>query len=304
MNHLFISYAHIDNYYDSTSSQGWIDLLHERLEIRLSQLLGRKPTIWRDRKIQGNDVFNQTIHIELGKAAILLSVVTPRYIASSSCQDELNTFIQTGGLRLDDKHRIFKVVKTHVPLEKQPPELQELLGYEFYQFHQDSGRFREFDHENSARGEKDKRYWDKFEDLAQDIKLLLERIEQPDAPSPPANGKTIYLAETTSDLADHRDKVQRELRQFGHVILPDQPLPTSKPKLEQLVRGCLNQTPQDWDSSHRGHREHGEKTRLPCGSLCSLCSLWPIPVSQSWLFRFRPFAVIRSPDRRALRVRA
>jgi hypothetical protein len=242
-NHLFISYAHIDNYYDSTSSRGWIDLLHERLEIRLAQLLGRKPTIWRDRKIQGNDVFNQTIHIELGKAVILLSVVTPRYIASPSCQDELNIFIQlalqTGGLRLDDKHRIFKVVKTQVPLEKQPPELRQLLGYEFYQLDQASGRFREFDHESSARGEKDKRYWDKFEDLAQDIKLLLERIEQPDAPSPPTNGKTIYLAETTSDLADHRDKVHRELRQFGHVILPDQPLPTSKPKLEQLVRGCL-----------------------------------------------------------------
>src|SRR5262245_56504273 len=38
-NHLFISYAHIDNYHDSTASQGWIDLLHERLEIRLAQLL-------------------------------------------------------------------------------------------------------------------------------------------------------------------------------------------------------------------------------------------------------------------------
>jgi hypothetical protein len=42
----------------------------------------------------------------------------------------------------------------------------------------------------------------------------------------------------------------------------------------------LNRTIQDWDSSHRGHRGHGEKTRLPCGPLCSLCSLWPIPVSQ------------------------
>lgn len=245
-NHLFISYAHIDNYHDSTASQGWIDLLHERLEIRLAQLLGAKPTIWRDRKIQGNDVFNQTIHIELGKAAILLSVITPRYLASASCQDELTTFIQlapqTGGLQLDDKHRVFKVVKTHVPLKKQPPELQQLLGYEFYQLDEASGRFREFDHESSARGEKDKRYRDKFEDLAQDIKLLLERIEQPDAPSPPASGKTIYLAETTSDLADQRDKVQRELRQFGHFILPDQPLPTSKPKLEQLVRGCLQRS--------------------------------------------------------------
>lgn len=243
MNHLFISYAHIDNYHDSSAEKGWIDRLHERLEIRLAQLLGRKPTVWRDSKFGGNDVFNDTIHVELGRTHILLTVISPRYLASPSCQDEINTFIKlandTGRLQIEDKLRLFKVVKTHVPLERQSDQLRQLLGYEFYQLDQASGRFREFEHELSAKGEKDKRYWDKFEDLAQDIKLLLERIEQPDVPPPPANGKTIYLAETTSDLSDDRDKVQRELRQFGHVILPEQPLPTNKPKLEQMVRGCL-----------------------------------------------------------------
>ena len=44
-NQLFISYAHIDNDHFSGTSQGWIDLLHERLEIRLAQLLGKTPKI-------------------------------------------------------------------------------------------------------------------------------------------------------------------------------------------------------------------------------------------------------------------
>ena len=118
-NHVFISYAHIDNEHFSGTSSGWIDLLHERLEIRLAQLLGRPPKIWRDRKLAGNDVFNDTIVIELSKTAIFLSVLTPRYVQSTSCHRELQDFFrlaaQTGGVRLNDKHRVFKVAKTYVP---------------------------------------------------------------------------------------------------------------------------------------------------------------------------------------------
>ena len=42
-NDLFISYAHIDNEYFPEKTKGWIDLLHERLAIRLAQLLGTRP---------------------------------------------------------------------------------------------------------------------------------------------------------------------------------------------------------------------------------------------------------------------
>jgi len=51
---------------------------------------------------------------------------------------------QTGGIRIEDQARIFKVIKTPVPLEKQPTEIQGLLGYEFYQIERPTGRPREF----------------------------------------------------------------------------------------------------------------------------------------------------------------
>ncbi|HKQ75757.1 MAG TPA: DUF4062 domain-containing protein [Blastocatellia bacterium] len=246
-NHLFISYAHIDNYHYSGAAKGWIDLLHENLEIRLSQLLGKKPTIWRDRKLKGNDVFYDTIDIELSKTAILLSIISPRYVQSSSCRQELGSFFrlasQDVGVRLDDKHRVFKVVKTYVPFEDHPPEIRDLLGYEFYQCDQASGRVREFDQEIRPQGEKDKRFWDKFEDLVWDIMELIKRIEssgQPPATS--TSGATIFLAETTSDLSEERDKVKRELQQYGHLVLPDKPLPWSAPALREAVRQYLNQS--------------------------------------------------------------
>jgi len=246
-NQVFISYAHIDNDHFSGTSSGWIDFLHERLEIRLAQLLGRPPKIWRDRKLAGNDVFNETIVIELSKTAIFLSVVTPRYLQSSSCRCELQDFFrlagQTGGVRLNDKHRVFKVAKTYVPLGDHPPELQELLGYEFYERDQASGRVREFDHEISPKGEKDKRYWDKFEDLVWDIRELIDRLEAPaDITAVSPSGAIVYLAETTSDLSEDRDKVKRELQQWRHAVVPDKPLPMSGPALRAEVREYLNRS--------------------------------------------------------------
>ena len=67
---LFISYAHIDNQHYSGVPQGWVDYLHERLQVSLSRRLGRAPRIWRDRKLRGNDVFDDEIKQTLANAAI------------------------------------------------------------------------------------------------------------------------------------------------------------------------------------------------------------------------------------------
>ncbi len=255
-NHLFISYAHIDNQPLTEGLKGWIDTLHALLQIRLAQLMGRPPKIWRDRKLKGNDVFNDVIVIELSNTALLLSVLSPRYLQSPACRSELKDFFrladQSGGIRIGEKHRVFKVIKTYVELEEHPPEIRDLLGYEFYQRDQLSGKVREFDHGISSSGEKDKRFWDKFEDLAWDISELIKRLEsqppdQPPDPSlsnqlpdPSSSASTVYLAETTSDLSEERDKVRRELQQFGHVVLPDKALPLKAPALREAVREYLN----------------------------------------------------------------
>src|SRR5262249_39782369 len=144
--HVFISYAHIDNARFTEAEKGWVDRLHEYLESRLPQLMGGPVNIWRDGKLGGNDVFNETIDIELSKTAILLSVASPRYFQSTSCQRELEDFFrlaaEQGGLTINDKHRVFKVMKTYVPLDEHPKHLRDMLGYEFYALDQASGRFR------------------------------------------------------------------------------------------------------------------------------------------------------------------
>ena len=244
---IFISYAHIDNEALTESQKGWIARLHERLEIRLAQLLGEKPEIWRDPKLQGNDYFDETIVQQLDRVAILLSVVSPRYVKSEWCTKELGEFVraaqETGGVRVGDKARLFKVVKTPVPPEAHPPALQPLLGYEFFEVDAETGRPVEFDQVFGEQAEQ--RYWARLNDLAYDITDLLETLRRSTngaGAAPASKGKTVYLAETTYDLRDERDVVLRELRQLGHTVLPDRPLPLRKAELEAEVQAALDRS--------------------------------------------------------------
>ena len=132
---IFISYAHIDNESLAEELEGWISILHRGLEIRLAQLRGEKPDIWRDLKLTGNDVFSDTILEQFPNLAVLVSILSPRYVKSEWCLRELEHFYNAagvrGGIKIGDKHRIFKVVTTYLPYEKHPKELGQLLGYEF-----------------------------------------------------------------------------------------------------------------------------------------------------------------------------
>src|SRR5262245_33242660 len=126
-NDFLISYAHIDNQALVDGEKGWVSTLHRLLEIRVGQLCGHTPKIWRDPKLQGNYYFADTILQRLPKTASLVPILSPRYVQSEWCNRELKEFWraaeETGGVRVADKARIFKVVKTPVELERLPDEV-------------------------------------------------------------------------------------------------------------------------------------------------------------------------------------
>ncbi|MDH3725233.1 MAG: toll/interleukin-1 receptor domain-containing protein, partial [Thermoleophilia bacterium] len=216
-----MSYTHIDNEPFGPEQLHWITHLHEQLTNRLQQLFGERVTVWRDEKLQGNDVFAETLVEQLSKVAVLISVCSPRYLKSEWCQRELDEFLRAAetdhGVQVGTKSRVFKVVKTPVPLDELPDPLPSVLGYEFYEELPGESRVREY--LLNPNPEERWKFYARVDDLAQDIATLLEDLAE-DATSgaseASAEGRTVYLAEVTSDMAAHRDNLKRELERRGH----------------------------------------------------------------------------------------
>src|SRR5207244_7028630 len=88
----FISYAHLDNVELVEGRKGWVANLHRALEVRVGQLLGKKPEIWRDPKLTGNDILEHALLERLRRVTALISVVSPRYVRSEWSLRELTEF--------------------------------------------------------------------------------------------------------------------------------------------------------------------------------------------------------------------
>ena len=267
---VFISYAHLDNQELMEGHKGWVANLHRALEIRLSQLLGAQPQIWRDPKLKGADFFENTLLERLKRVAVLLSVITPRYLKSDWTRRELLEFWknaeQSGDLLVDGKARVFKVMKTPVPIEAQPSELQKMLGYEFYRVDPETGRIRELDHVFGPEAQRD--FWMKLDDVAHDISALLDSVHKADhgaASREPL--ATVFLADVTSDLQTEYEAIRRDLQERGCVVVPSRPLPLRNNELEAFVGEELDRCQM---SVHLIGRSFGI---VPEGGLASLAEL-------------------------------
>lgn len=241
----FISYAHLDDVPRTPEgNKGWVAYLHTALEKHLMYLLGKRPQVFRDPTLRGNEPFAETLVERLRKTAVLVPVVSPSYVKSEWTRKELEEFAKAaeeqGGVRVGDHARIFKVLKTPVPLEKQSQELRDLLGYEFFRFDPQTGKPREFDEIFGDEAKKD--FYTKLNDLAHDICCLLEMMEHPEelvVSGNKAEAKSVFLAETTFDLREQRDAIKRDLQQHGCIVLPTRPLPLVASEMRAAVREDL-----------------------------------------------------------------
>jgi hypothetical protein len=247
---MLMNYAAIDDYPLQEGKPGWVSQLHRNLEVRMEQLSGEKVQIIRLPEDAIPPAIEEQLLQQVLHAKAMISVVSPPFMKSQLCRREVEQFWQgaeqTGGRYIKNKPRLLKVLKTAVSQQQMPPQLLDifspLFGFEFFELDADTGRIREFD--ETFGPVLKQRFFERVYDLAYDgcqVLSLLKQFRASDVSqaAPDPNRRWVYLATTTSDVTDERDRIKRELLERGHMVLPDAPLPMLSRDVEAAVRDCL-----------------------------------------------------------------
>jgi hypothetical protein len=231
---VLITFANDDNL-QTGEANGWVTDFKRFLELMLVQVLGKKPNIML--KSEHDSISGGN----LDKVAVLIPILSPAFIASGESLDTLEAFFTS--CKKGETQRVFKVLKRPVSLEEQPVKLTTLIGYELFEFDQDSGKVEDYIDFFSPEAERD--YWMKMVDLAYDIHeslLSLNQIKNKGDVKKLNERRCIFLAETGHDLSIQRNIIKRELQRHGYKVLPDHTLPQDinklKKELEKELEEC------------------------------------------------------------------
>jgi hypothetical protein len=222
---VFISYASIDDKPLYGAKSGWVTELYFDLQVRLSQLLGRPPKIWRDKQeTAANDELTPMLNEKLAKSGLLLAVLSPSYFESKWCKREFEIFCEKAkeslGLGINYRQRIVPVVKIPFERDRRPSEMSDLIGINFYE-HQNPDGTRKMPREFGRHYPNRKKYITMLEDLADAIKNFLEEMcDRPHILTPRIG---VYLAQTSPELEEVRLEVQRDLHDRGFEVLSNPP---------------------------------------------------------------------------------
>lgn len=259
---VLIAFADGDNQSNKKDDLGWVSQFRKFLGLMLNQVLGENA------KIMLKAEYDNMVSPKMDNVGILVTILSREFIQSGKCLDHVETFYKAVESNSRERNRVFKVFKSPLSIQEQPPRLRELLGYDMYQLDPDSGEIREYT--DYFSNEAERQYWMKMVDLAYDIYDTLVYLKDESAKTEVKNiykRKTIYLAETGHDLSVQRNIIKRELQRHGYVVLPNQTLPANASDLDRIVRKDLEQSNL---SIHLIGSAYGE---LPTGSDRSVVDL-------------------------------
>jgi hypothetical protein len=125
MTDVFVSYARIDD-----GTRGWVSTLVKELNETLGQHLGRRPTIFQDTSLPGNEPLTEEIKSALDASATLLVILSPSYLGSTWCKRELRWFLARSATRA---RCVFVAHFLDTAIATRPKPLRELNGYVFWE---------------------------------------------------------------------------------------------------------------------------------------------------------------------------
>jgi hypothetical protein len=230
---VFVSYSHGDpKGIGRTPLAIWTHRLIDELEqdIHSTTTDFDQLQLWNDRQADPTVKLTDTIKDLVGRSALLLIVMSPRYLASSWCKDELQWFEEE--LRRRDQGEGCTLVVRALPTEeKQWPESlkdgrgHSVVGFWFHRRPAQEG-VRAFGWPDPQPT--DRAFFDVLSSLSSTVQRRLRKIKEREAlreraaerRSPSVGRSTVYLHARQSDAEVWRD-IRRQLIDNGYTVLPD-----------------------------------------------------------------------------------
>jgi hypothetical protein len=219
---VFVNFTRFDNQPKAADGEGWVSRFSRDLGMRLRVMLGEEPSVFRAERLLDSDNFAVELANTVQNSAVLVVVLTPRYVRSQWCREEFRLFLesagQTGGVFLEHTARYFKVLPGPVSPQELSPELRAVVGYEFFELASD-GIAREFDPQHE--GEFQRKYYEALNRLAQDIVdvLYLLRKDEPKAETSPEFPVTDTVLTPAPDSMTNVEKA-RDFELLESVLSP------------------------------------------------------------------------------------
>lgn len=196
-------------------------LLHDDMRIRQS-VLGDNP----------GSVY--------AKTAVYIAILSPEYVKSKSYMKELEDlyeWIQQDKSEAGKNHRIFKVYSQPLSADEQPVFLKNEPSYNFYEINRYNKKPVTF--ETVVKDSPNEKFWSKLVDLAYDISDVLKNLSGTTVAHTDVVMPGVFLAETTFDQTENRDRLKRELQYLGYRVLPALALPEDSENARLAIEKCL-----------------------------------------------------------------
>jgi len=210
--------------------KGWVSHFQKFLEMVLAQAAGTKPRV-----VTVNESSSFSIS-DVNHSSVMIPILSKNFMEAGKCLEIVEQFHSQTSAH-GQNHVFFKVLKAPLAPRDQPPVMRDWTGYDMFQT--DSKTAAGWEYTDFFSPEAERQFWMKLVDLAYDIRNSMSAWKAKEMTRSPVKGKTVFLAETASDLSAQRNVIRRELQRYGYGVLPAYALPSSLDEAEKAVKNAL-----------------------------------------------------------------
>ncbi|MCP4396094.1 MAG: TIR domain-containing protein, partial [bacterium] len=255
---IFVSYAEDDDE-PLYGQEGWVTGLIRNLKVLLGRRLGgsKAYSLYSAHQLPGHVQTPDAVRGILQQSATFLIVLSPAYLNSEWCQQQLDGFLWFIKEHARKDSRIFVIERDQIEAAQRPSEFRDLRGYQFWIIDRE-GKYPRTLGELEPEQPYHNRLNDLAYELAQELKRLKaaapEEILERQASEQPRRGQssseteavslenTVLLAQVTDDLTHKREELKRFLEQQDFETLPHSPYPYEPQAFQEALRRDLSRS--------------------------------------------------------------